>query len=284
MNRPALRLQRYSLVLILLALSVALSACGRSSNQDSSGNTGSLATQITWPVQGTLASPSPNLKLQSALSGGGIRPMAAPIGVENIKVTVTGSSFTIVKEFDSTPGSEGSGTISGIPAPSTVSVTVEGLDGPGGTTLYLGQKLGVLITVGGSTSETIAMTLVNSTPPPVPVVTSPSANPFYTQTAPTTLSGLCSDSTHTVTLSGENSQGPIPCVAGGTYSFTVPTPAGPEGLFTYFVVQTSVTGLVSPAACHPFSLVSRLFLELGIEGFSPPPREPSHPPTVRRTG
>ena len=167
MTRPVLMVQRYSFVIVLLALSLALSACGRSSDQGSSGNTGSLATQITWPEQVTLASPTgdSSLNLQSALTGGGIQPMAAPIGVENIKITVTGSSFTIVEEFDATPTEEGSGTISGIPAPSTVNITVEGLDGPGGTALYMGQKLGVPITVGGTRSETVPMTLIDSTPP-----------------------------------------------------------------------------------------------------------------------
>ena len=230
MTRPARILPRYSFALLLLLLSVALSACGGSSNKGSGDNTGSLATQITWPGQVTQSSPS-SLNLVSAPAGGGIQPMAAPTGVSFIKITVTGSSFTKEKEFGA---ADGSGTISDIPAPSTVSITVEGLASSGGTVLYLGQKLGVPITVGGTRSETISMTLIASTPPPAPPVTSPSENPYYTNPSLTTFSGVCTDNTHTVTLTGEGpDQVGISCAADGTYSFTVPPPLGPESRITY---------------------------------------------------
>ena len=246
MTRPARILPRYSFALLLLLLSVALTACGGSSNKGSGDNTGSLATQITWPGQVTQSSPS-SLNLVSAPTGGGIQPMAAPTGVDFIKITVTGSSFTTEKEFNA---ADGSGTISNIPAPSTVSITVEGLASSGGTVLYLGQKLGVPITVGGTRSETISMTLVDSTPPPAPTVTSPSENPYYTNPSLTTFSGVCTDNTHTVTLTGEGpDQVGISCAADGTYSFTVPPPVGPEGLFTYTITQKkTLTGLVSSEA------------------------------------
>ena len=245
MTRPARILPRYSFALLLLLLSVALTACGGSSNKGSGDNTGSLATQITWPGQVTQSSPS-SLNLVSAPTGGGIQPMAAPTGVDFIKITVTGSSFTKENEFGA---ADGSGTISDIPAPSIVSITVEGLASSGGTVLYLGQKLGVPITVGGTRSETISMTLIDSTPPPAPPVTSPSENPYYTNTELGTFSGLCTEG-NDVTLSGPGTPTPdsITCDASGTYAFTLAPAPTAENLYTYTVIQTNGVGLASSEA------------------------------------
>jgi chitobiase/beta-hexosaminidase-like protein len=123
-------------------------------NPSTNIGTGSLAVKVVWNVKGSSALAKATDKVL----------YAAPAGVVKMRFTVSGAGMTdITKEFDATPGVDGTGTIDNIPAGASRTVKAQGLNS-GGTVIYQGSTGGITITAGG-TPIPVTVELTEAVPP-----------------------------------------------------------------------------------------------------------------------
>jgi len=130
--------------IVLTAFIFAVAGCGSSGSVDNNG-TGSIAAKLTWS--------SPGAKTTAKTL------YAAPDGVTLIKITVSGAGISpnIVKDFTAVPGSNGSGTIDGIPVGIGRTITVWGLDNSR-IIRYQGAVSGITINL-GTANDPVAITM-----------------------------------------------------------------------------------------------------------------------------
>ena len=121
-----------------------LFGCGGGPGDD---GTGSIAVQAIWPGEGQAAART---------------VAAAPAFVTTVRVIVSGEGISpsISRDF---PAAAGQGTVSGVPAGSNRTVTLQGLVGT--LVLYEGSKSGVVVTAGQtSDAGTVVMEPVLGVP------------------------------------------------------------------------------------------------------------------------
>ncbi len=84
--------------------------------------------------------------------------------------------------------------------------------------------------------------------PATPVITAPAGTPYYSNSAPLTVSGSCTDTpAHTVTLDDGSAGPPSQACAAASFNFNLGTPAG-NGTFTYLITQADDIALIDSAA------------------------------------
>lgn len=112
----------------------AVAGCG-SNNSTAESKTGSIAAKLTWSSSDGKA-PAKTLYL-------------TPAGVTNVRITVSGAGISpaIFKNFTTTAGSAGSGTIDGIPVGTERTITAVGMDSDG-FVRYQGAVSGITINLG----------------------------------------------------------------------------------------------------------------------------------------
>src|SRR3989304_5208189 len=157
-----------SYILALFSFIFLVSGCGSNDTAPSSG-TGSIAFGVNWQGAPTLAPSSPELKTSNAAL------MAPPLdctasGVSTVSATVYDSANNAVASGGPWSCSAHSGTVNNIPAGSNLKFVVSGKDSSGNV-MYRGEKPGVTITTGQTTSVgTITATIF------APTLMSPSNN------------------------------------------------------------------------------------------------------------
>ena len=117
--------------------------------------TGSITAKVVWP--GENAEPGEPQATQvglSAIPAGNPFRWVVPAGVSTIRGTVTASDITTPPEttIAVTAGDSGTGAITGVPAGTNRTLTVDGLES-GGTVLYSGSTAGITVTDGETTEQ-----------------------------------------------------------------------------------------------------------------------------------
>jgi len=132
------------LVFIMISLYLLLSACGgdRSSSDDSSSNSGSIAFSAVWPDAVTQ---NPKIKARTVDCGAS--------GIADIIATVYTASDTKAATPEpwpcSTPGQ--TGTISGVSTGSNMRILIEGIGIDSGVVEWEGTKRGFTVSAGQTT-------------------------------------------------------------------------------------------------------------------------------------
>jgi len=147
----------FALILSLCITAFFVASCG-SSGSDSAG-TGSIIVRAEWPDEGS-----------GALNAESIH-RTAPAGVVTVRVIISAPDMTTMQQ--DFQASAGSGTITGVPAGTNRTVTLQGLDS-GGTVIYEGTVTNITVTAGQTTDAgTIIMNYVGTLAAPPNVVATP---------------------------------------------------------------------------------------------------------------
>lgn len=153
---------------IFLVLFIATSCKQESTDSSSAEGKGGISVQATWPNDSTQPANSSSvaqatLDDQIAFSSPAIPgpSMASvmPSSLQTMRFIVTGSDMaTVQKDF---VASAGSGTVSGIPAGTNRTLTLQGFDSTGAK-LYEGTQTGITV-VAGQTSSAGAINMLSTT-------------------------------------------------------------------------------------------------------------------------
>jgi large repetitive protein len=169
-------------------------------------------------------------------------PGSSPYRSYGSSLAISGACTT---GYTVTLGGSGSGTITCTAGTYSLSDS----ESTNGTYNYTVTQTDLL----GNTSAASSLQWIrDNTVPPTPVITSPSANPYYSNGSSLTISGTCS-SGYTVLLSG-GATGSTTCLSGGTFSIGVNQST--DGTYALNVVQQTLTGVNSAATTLTWNRVT----------------------------